>query len=589
MADIQTLVGLDPSQIKDSLKEFLQDNDTFKDYNFEGSALSTIIDLLTRNTYYMVYLANMLANECTIDTAQLRETVVSHARKLNYVPKSKIASNAVIDLLIKPVSTSGLANTIVVPQNKQLITNFNNKVYTFVTNKDYTAFKNSDNNYVVKDVKIYQGSLIKNSFTKTVGSNIFVIPNSNIDITTLRVYVKGTASSNSRTLYSKVIDITNIDGESEIYFLYENSDGLYQLEFGDNVLGRALTTGNVIEVEYIDTTDSELVNGAEDFTMVSSISGYTDIDVTTVIPANGGAEKEDIEKIRTRAPRLYTAQNRAVTARDYAILLLNNYPAVKDAHSWGGEENPEPSFGKVFIAVVPNQGFVISQTVKDSIVDNILKPYNVGSITPVILDSKAILLDLDISITVDNAITEFTITEMGDEIIELAKDYSELILERFDSNFIRSKFEKNMLDNLEGLSSINTEVLLRIEFTPEYGSVQTIDFEFANEIKPNTVEIQNILVQGYTLDTGDTMFMKDDGKGNIDLYKLIGGTEERVLNLGVGTVNYETGDVIVNKINLIYDSVVIGLKTPYIKAEPVSNDISSIRQFVLYLNNINVS
>lgn len=588
MADIKSLTGLDPNQIKDNLKEHLRNDDNFKDYNFEGSALNTIIDLLTKNTFYSVFLANMLANESTLDTAQLRESIVSHARKLNYIPKSKQASNAVVDLVIKPVIKTGLDNTIYISQNKQFLTNFDNKVYTFTTNKDYTGFKNSDGNYIVKNMKLFQGSLIKNSFLKTGNSNTFVIPNNNIDTTTLKVYVKGTNSSNLRTVYRKITDITKIDGESEVYFLYENSDGLYQIEFGDDILGKSLDINNVIEIEYIDTTDSVNVNGAEEFTIISSISGYSDIDVTTVIPASGGSDRENKEQIRDRAPKLFSSQNRAVTETDYEAILLSNYPAIKNASAWGGEKDPSKAYGKVFIAVVPNQGYVISRTVKDSIRDNILKPYNVGSITPEIVDSKNVLLDLNISITINNNLTELTITEVSDEIIKLSKEYSELKLENFKSSFIRSKFEKNMLDNIVGLSSINTNVILRVEFLPEYGKVQTIKFDFANPIKENTFEMHNIVVQGYTLNENDTMFMRDDGLGKIDLYKLINGVDERIVQLGVGTIDYNNGEAIVNKINFIFDSVRIGINSPYVKSTPVNNDITSIRQFVLYINDIQV-
>lgn len=588
MPEIKSLDGLDPNQIKESLKTFLETSSTFSDYNFEGSALSTIVDLLVRNTHYYAYLANMLANESTLDTAQLRQSVVSHARKLNYIPKSKQAAIATLDLLVKPVNKVGLETSISIPQNKQFITNVNNSVKTFTTNKVYTAFLNADGNYFVKDVEIYQGTLVKNAFTKTTSSNIFVIPNKNIDTRTLKVFVKGSSASNSRTTYRKVSDITKIDGESEIYFLTENSDGYYQIEFGDDILGKSIISGNVVEIEYINV-DNEFNNGAENFQLVSSISGYTDVSITTKIPSNGGADREDKEKIRVRAPRYYTTQKRAVTATDYATILLTEYPAIKNAFGWGGEDQPEPEYGRVFIAVVPNQGFVISQSVKDSIVNSILKPYNVGSITPVIVDAKNILLDLDVVIDIDRSLTELTFSEITSQIITLSQDYSELNLENFDSDYIRSRYERYLLNNVTGLRSVNTTSTMKLEFTPEYGVVQSINYDFANPIVPKSFEIQTIVAQGYTLNSGDTMFMRDDGNGNIDLYTLVGGTDERVSRLGVGTVNYDKGTASINKINFIFDPVRVGVNTPYAKATPVNNDINSVREFVIYFNEINVT
>jgi len=380
------ITNLDFDSIKSSLKSFLQQQDTLKDYNYDASALSVLLDLLSYNTQYNAYYLNMIANELFLDSAVQRNSIVSHAKLLNYTPRSAVAPKATVQVRVNQVTTGSLTLPKFTPFLSESVDGVN---YTFVST-DAQTVNVTANTAIFNDVTIAQGTTSSFSFVYDAASNpgqIFEIPDANVDTATLTVSVQVSSSNASSEVYTLATDFIKLTPSSKVYFLQEGMNGNYQIYFGDNILGKKLINNNVINVTYI-TTDGSISSGANSFVLMSSVGGFSNTIVNSVTAASAGADRETVDSIKFTAPKAYLAQGRAVTKEDYVYLIQNNSTnlPIESVSVWGGEENDPPVYGQLFCAIKPSGGFLLTPTQKERLIEEVIRPISMLTVTPQIVD-----------------------------------------------------------------------------------------------------------------------------------------------------------------------------------------------------------
>lgn len=472
------ITELDFEAIKSNLKDFLRNQPTFKDYDFEGSGLATLIDLLAYNTHYNAYYANMVANEMFLDTAIVRDSVLSHAKALNYVPTSSRAATATVAVLVTP--PGGNTQTTLTldryqPFQAQAVDGTN---YTFATNQAYTTYK-ENGVFLFTDVELKQGTpqIYRQTYNdQTNPKHEFTIPDEGVDTSTLLVLVQESSTNTSTKTYTASQDITQLDGASLAYFLDTDINNLYKVRFGDGVVGHALSNGNIVILSYL-TTDGADANFANIFT-TGSIGGFSTVTVTTQSAAAGGAGPEELSTIRYRAPLAYTAQNRMVTKFDYETLVKNKYPAIQSLTVWGGEDNTPPVYGKVFLSYLLQEGLTINETEKQRIIDDIIRPYSVLTITPQFIDPDFVYLLFNIAIDFDSTST----TQTSDQVAESARaallTYITNTFNRFGGVLVPSKIERTIDDTSPAIIGSHAQIRLQKRFTPLLGQLKTYTIKF---------------------------------------------------------------------------------------------------------------
>ena len=386
MADRLNVTELDFDTLKTNLKNFLKQQNEFSDYDFEGAGLNVLLDILAYNTHYNAYYLNMLANESFLDSAVLRNSVVSHAKRYGYTPRSSTAPLAKINFTINSLSST--PGSLTLPAGYVFLSNLiDTESYNFITLEDTTVAK-TGNNFVFSNLSIYEGKLNSFSFNHIEASNpnqIFVIPDLNIDASTLKVSIQQSSSNLISTVYNLNTDILNVNSDSEIYYLQEGQNGKYEIYFGDNVLGKKLPDGAVVTLRYL-VTNGDIANKANNFIASSTIGGFSNFTVSSISAASGGSQRETIDQIKFAAPLQFTSQNRAVTKNDYIKLIQQKYPQFDAVNVWGGEENDPPIYGKVFISAKPKEGFEVTDAQKEYLKEEIIKPISILTVTPEVVD-----------------------------------------------------------------------------------------------------------------------------------------------------------------------------------------------------------
>ena len=380
---------LDFNTLKANLISYMQEQPgAFQDYNFEGSAMNTVIDVLAYITHINSVNANFALNETFLDTAQLRESVVSHAKLLGYTPRSTKPSTAMVNIeMIAPINvTDDAGNNLPLTLNRGTVftTTINSITYNLIASSTYTAIINADGKYIFEGVKLMQGQLNDRSYIyDETGFEHYLLQDSFVNTDTLIVEVYESSTSTKYDTFANIPNIINIDSQSTAYFLEESRMGFYELKFGDGVVGKRLTPGNIIKVNYLTVGPTD-INGASQFSLSDSINGNTDVVITTTAPAVGGAAAESTDSIKFNAPLGFVAQNRAVTPDDYKGIIQNTYGNIDTLTVWGGEDNIPPDYGKVYISIKPLDGNVLTAEEKETIIGVHLKPKNVVSITPIL-------------------------------------------------------------------------------------------------------------------------------------------------------------------------------------------------------------
>ena len=583
---------LDFENIKGSLKRFLSNQNEFKDYDFEGSSMAILLDLLAYNTHYLAYNANFVANEMFMDTAQLRSSVASLAKLVGYTPNSARAPIADLKLVIN----DGTGATITIPAGTKFSSAIDGLTYTFVSIADKTV-QPVDGVYTCQSLEVYEGTYVSYNYTFD-SSDIdqrFLIPSDRADSTTIKVAVQNSASDTTSNTYTKATSITELDGTSKVFFLQEAEDGQFEIYFGDGVIGKALDDGNIITISYVVTNKTE-ANGATTFSLSGSISGFNDITLTVNSSAQGGGEPEALQSIKTNASSFYSAQDRAVTTEDYKTKVKQLYANTQSVSAWGGEDAETPFYGRVYISILPTSGSNLTDSTKDRIVKN-LKKYSVASVTPVIIDPET----TDIVLTSTVKFDEKTTTKVGDTIksnvITTITNYNANTLQSFDTMFRHSKLTGLIDDTDNSILSNITTVQLRKSFTPTIGSSTKYSINFANALyNPhsghNTSSGGILSSTGFKIDgnTTDVFFLDDDGNSNVRRYKMDGSVRSYA-NSTQGTINYTTGSVEVNSLNVSNIENIRGAASTVIEVtvKPNSNDIVPIRNQVLDIDIANSS
>ena len=574
---------LDFDNIKSNLKTFLQDQPEFSDYNFEGSGFSVLLDVLAYNTHYLGFNANMLVNEVYLDSADIRKNIVSLAKMLGYTPSSVKAPAANISIVVNNATGSSLT----MDKGTTFTSTVDGTTYQFVTNQVSTITP-LDGVYRFTDIIIYEGTLV--TYRYTVDSSDvdqkFIIPSVNADTSTLKVTVQNSSVDTTSSVYSLATGVRSLDNTSKVYFLQETDTGKFEIYFGDGVLGKKLSDGNIVILEYV-VTNKEESNGASAFTLSSTIDGFSDVSITTNSVAQGGSEAESKESIRFNAPLQYTAQDRAVTSTDYETLVRSLYPNALSISAWGGEEDETPVYGVVKISIKAASGSTLTNQTKTEIV-NSLRQYNIASVRPVIIDPETISVILNSTVRYDSKLTTKTAATIKSDVISSLTNYNTNILQRFDGIFRYSKVTGLIDDADASIVSNITTVRVRKSFTPSFNTSTRYDIYFRNAFyNPHTghnAAMGGILSSSGFIIDGNTneMFLDDDGSGNIRRYYFDGGVRVYANNTQ-GTVNYTTGQVTLNSLNITSVSNIRGSASTVIEitVTPNSNDIVPVRNTIV--------
>jgi hypothetical protein len=481
--NIVTITELDFDQIKNNFKLFLQGQDTFSDYNFEGSGLSVLLDVLSYNTHYGAYFLNMLANEMHISTAQLRDNIVKLAKSLNYVPASATAATAGIKLTVTPPDSNSAPSVLVMPRYTSFISQAVNGVnYNFVTTTAYsTTFDGTS--YVFDNVNISEGDVINYTYN-VIGTNrvSFNIPNANIDTSTLIVNVTETSTTQSTTApYVLCKDISLLDGNSRVFFLEGSDNSTYNIYFGDGILGKKPSNGDSVNLIYLNT-HGDASNYANNFSITTSINGYSNVISQSVFAAAGGGVIESNENIKYNAPLAYSTQNRAVTVNDYKYLLKRDYQNIGSISVWGGDQNDPPIYGKIFISIKPKFGNYLSTLEKQKIL-NILTQYNMITVDPVMVDPDYTYVLFNVTVNYNPNLTTATTNQMISTIRNSVINYSNSQLSKFDATFRESSLVQNIMASDPSILGADAGIYLQKRFFPILNNTATYTLKFNTVIK----------------------------------------------------------------------------------------------------------
>ena len=459
---------LDFDQIKTNLKAYLKQQSQFQDYDFEGAGLNILLDILAYNTHYNSYYLNMVANEAFLDTALLRDSVVSHAKTLGYIPFSVTAPRAIINVTVDSGTT--IPETLTIPKGFTFSSNLIDSLsYNFVTLEETTVTK-SNTSFYFENLNIYEGSLVNYVFNYVENSNpksVFVLPDNNVDTTTISVSVSPNVGNTSTQVYNQVTDILDITSTSNVYFLQESKNGNYEIYFGDGVVGKALNDGAVVTVTYL-VTNGVAANQTNGFVAASSIGAYSDIVVDVVDVASGGSTRETVDSIKYSAAAQYATQNRLVTVKDYESYIKSKYPSVDSLSVWGGETETPKVFGKVYIALKPKANYFISETEKQRIIDEIISPKSIVSVSAEIRDPQYLYLIVESRVQYDPKKTSSDEGTIRNNIRQAILDYRDTNLNKFAGTFILSKLQ-DAIDSTNGDSIVGSESVVRVQrrFEPQ--------------------------------------------------------------------------------------------------------------------------
>ena len=597
--------NVDFDQIKTSIRDYLRANSKFTDYDYEGSNLSTIIDLLAYNTYITSYNTNMVSNEVFLDSATLRENVVSLARNIGYVPKSRNAARAKVSFSVDMSNTTAVSVTLKAGIAFINSTTFGTEAYAFSIPKDITVPVNSEGLALFDTVDIYEGTYISQSFTvnSRLPNQKYVLTNSGIDTDLITVTVKESEGSTVSRVFNQYDSLFDINGDSPIYFINEIANERYELLFGDGLLGAKVEAPQVIDVGYI-TSSGSGGNNIEEFAYAGSLVDNAGTPITTGISlvftdtkSFGGSAIESVESIKKFAPQIYASQNRAVTASDYEALVPRVYTEAESVSAFGGEELNPPKYGKVFISVKPINGVYLSSTIKDDI-QRQLRKYSVAGIVTEIVDLKYLYIETDSSVyyNTNQAPSPSVVSRLVQNNLITYADSTEL--NKFGARFKYSKYQKIIDDSHQSVTSNITKVQMRRDLEAVLNTFAEYEICFGNRFYINNHghgthggQIgYNIKSSGFKVSgIADTLYLGDSPDqglktGRIFLFKLNSPTEPVIVKSSVGTIDYIKGEIMLNPIKVISTEVNRGAPLIEISAVPYSNDVIGLQDLYLQLD-----
>ena len=569
---------LDFATIKDSIKAHFRSQSKYNDWDFNGSGLSILLDVLAYNTHYNAMVAHLSLNETFLDSAQIRGNVVSHAKLLGYVPRSLASSKAVLNVVVTPGVT--VANQATILRGTRFSTVVDQVSYYFVALESHVA-PVSGGKYTFTNIPVRQGTLKRMIYRvdTSLGNQKFEIPDANIDTSTMRVRLKANTESDAYSIYTQFTSLVNINENSQIYYLQETPQGLYEIYFGDGILGKMPTSDNIVEIEYV-YTDGTVADGANLFTAVDSISGYSNIAVTVATNSYGGGVRESIESIRYNAPLTFTAQNRAVTADDYRAIVLKNVANVEAISVWGGEDDVVPNFGKVYISVKPIGAETLTSAEKTTILSSVLAGKNVVSITPILVDPEYTYLELDVFFKYNANLTDRALVELQTLVRQAVIAYNADDLLKFDGVFRHSKLLRE-IDNAEpSILNSTIRVFMYKEATPSNTNNNYFNLNFSGPIYQSSSDSFVLSTNAFLVGGIEHYFRDFVVEGSYDrkifMIKLVNGAVEKVKE--VGMLYAATGNITIS--GFITDAT-----TPIrFTVVPNSNDIAPKRNQLLSID-----
>ena len=589
---------LDFETIRGNIAAYIANNSSFTDYNYEGSGLSIIMDILAYNTHYNAVYLNMAMNENFIDTAQLRSSVVSIARNLGYTPKSKKSSKTKVTFTIPTTDPNNTALTL--EKTTKFVGDIDGTSFIFQPTSAVSALSDGSR-YLFTDVELREGTRLSIQYDATDGDGIpvnkFYINNFNIDTESIEVFnIEAGVSGNTQT-YNLVSDITILDKESQIYYLFESTNRTYVIQFGDGVLGTKPEGGTII-ISF-QTSSGEAANGISKLTLSDTIGagrtagletfGASDLVFNNIETSYGGSSEENIESIRTSALNNFSTQGRAVTAEDYRFFLERDYPQAESISVWGGQDNVPPIYGKVFISFKPKRGFRITNAVKQEIITNIIETKNILTVIPEIVDADFTFIQINASVLFNAKKTMFTSAELKSLILAKIMRYSSDELAKFGTRFSYSKFVNDIDKTENSIISNYSQIKLRKNFPVFIDITQTYTIDFQNPLRPGSFRfvVAFKALNDSTLGASNNdFFIEDDSSGLIRIYKIDSGNKV-ILKTNSGTINYDTG--LVKILNLKPSSVINVDKTIDVIAEPVEYTVSSTRNNILVIVDTDVN
>jgi hypothetical protein len=596
--------NLDFNQIKTSLIDYLKSNSNFTDYDFEGSNLSSILDVLAYNTYITSYNANMVANEVFIDSATLRENVVALARNIGYIPRSRKAAQATVSFFIDTSNITPTPSSLTLRKGPVASTsgNFGNQSYVFCILEDITV-PIFNNIATFDNLKIYQGNRLVNNFTFS-SRNLnqrFILPNSGIDTDLISVLVRNNEQSTSSTKYNRQDSLFEINQDSKVFFLQEIEDERYELIFGDGIFGKKLEEGNFIEVGYI-TSNGDSGNGISQFTFAGRITynrnsiEYTVTSgislLTTGLISSGGENIEPVESIKRYAPRIYASQNRTVTANDYETLIpAKIYPETESISVFGGEDLIPPQYGKVFISIKPRSGDFLPNLIKENIKRD-LKKYGVAGIVPEILDLKYLYLEINSKIYYDTNLApsaEYVSSIIQNNTTKYAESTE---LNKYGARFKYSKFLKTIDESHEAVTSNITTIQMRRDLRVVLNTFTEYQIGFGNEFHINSMNGYNIKSSALRVsDISQIVYISDIPNTNRETGSLFlftvpssNSTTPTIVRRNIGNVNYKKGVITINPINIQAGKIKDGQAILELSTIPHSNDVIGLQDLYLQLD-----
>ena len=586
------VTDLDFDTIKTNLKKFLRQQDQFTDYDFEGSTISSLLDVLAYNTHYNGVYANVLANEMFLDSADMRNSIVSHAKHVGYTPRSATAPYADVNLVVNNATGA----TLTASQGTTFTSTVEGVSYNYIVKEDTTTTP-VDGVYTFKNLELYEGTLVTNKYTvnTTDANQRFLIKNDMADTTTLLVKVQNSSTDTTTTTYALSTDLADVSSTSAIYFLEGAEDEQYEVVFGDGVLGKALSTGNIVSLIYIVTNGSDS-NGASSFALSGNVGGFTDVSLTVNTNSVNGADPESPASIRFNAPKQFATQNRAVTAKDYESKVKSIYSNAKSVQVWGGEDNETPVYGRVYISINPVAGATLTEATKSDIITQ-LKNFNVASITPVIEDPETTFIQPTVTIRYDAKSTTNTAESIKSLVQTAITNFNTDSLQEFDQVFRHSKFIETVNKADDSILSNITTLKLHKSFTATLTSSTTYTISFNNALynphSGHNSDMGGILSSSSFKVSGDTTndyFLNDDGQGNIRLYYVAGGVNVYINNTQ-GTIDYTTGKITLNSLHISEVGNVDGATSTTIRLTVVPNsvDVVPVRNQVIEIDETNTT
>ena len=585
---VKNVTELDFTSIRNNLKTFLKNQDEFADYNFEASGISTLIDLLAYNTHYNAVLAHMVSNEAFLDSAVRRNSVVSIAKTMGYTPRSARSAKATIDLTVVPASTY-TSTSLTLPKDKTFQASVDNVARDFVPDKDYTVAKTIVDGVAAfrfTDIVLAEG--LRTTTSEVISSQNrsgpVVLENDNVDTTSITVKVQTSTTNATSEVYSLAEDTLNVTSTSKVFYLEERTDGYYQINFGDGVLGKQLEVGNIVIVDYI-ACNGAAGNGARQFFLPTNLTGLGEnTSGSTKSASASGFNKETADSIRFNAPRFNAAKNRVITKGDYESVIKQSNPNIKSVAAWGGEDNIPPIYGKVFISLQPNAGYTITQADKDTISNTTLEPKMPVGLVPEFVDPEFVHIGLNAVVTYDTKLTTLTTGSLGALVTTKIEDYFSTNLNELKKNFYHSKLQNDIAKLSDSIIGVNLEMRLIKKLTPTLGSSARYEPKFNNKIMPNAIR-SNFFIANLNGSRSE-VFLADKPNPDVTapVYSGQGVLQLKTKSKGVvvadniGTVDYDTGVLDIVSLNITEISGVSNdelrvVATPHESSRNISTDI----------------